>query len=170
MIKKLVCIVLLFGAIFFAWWWAGGVCEVVSKGHRRFEALIALFTALAFAGVIISLIIQSVQFKDSMVLQHKAADSAERAAAANLKSAEVAERNVLVQKEIASRQEELTLRQLRSQYLIVHIEQISKINDIVAAQPDLVPYFAESIPQYTSKLNECVTELESLTAKISRRE
>lgn len=161
--------VVLFAIFFNMWLKAGGSIEIDSKGDLRFDSLIALFTGFAFVGAITSILIQGSQFTQSIKLQYRATESAEKAAMANLTSVKQAKASLWVQKEIALKQEIMARRQLRAQYLLLAIEEMKYTISATLDLPD-TPETRKIIDEANSKRKIFIEELRLLPVEVPHHE
>lgn len=83
------------------WYFSGGLDEIAKFDGKSMESLTALFSGLAFAGMIIAIVYQSNELDlQRQELKHTR-EELKRTAEANEKTAKLAQRNIEMQEEIA---------------------------------------------------------------------
>lgn len=108
------------------WALCGGLCEILKTNGKNVESVTALFSGLAFAGMIVAIVLQSKEL--SLQRQELAETRAElkRTAEANEKAAELSQKNIQQQERIANIKNSYTKNQILAQKYISELNNIYK--------------------------------------------
>ena len=141
------------------WWWGGGLAELSKEGGKNVESIEALFTGLAFLGMMVAIYFQKEELK---LQREELADTREelrRSAAANEQSAKLAKDNIEQKIKIANMQNSYSRNSILAQKYIAQLDSIYKYIELDSGDS------MSRIRKYNSekdKINSILKRLEEL--------